>query len=284
MDAMTQSRIAADQLSGGPRDEAGRRPYASLVAFYDRIGGMFTPDDAQGEVSAKASRRAGLLRSILSNPKSDRDYRRALDIYAAMAARHPERIWYRTDAIDTLREYAHSLDALARPADADAALHEALAIAEGLLDSSDVAQACFRLTLVDQFDALARTLLDPSRSRPDDPARALQLARWAVEGDPDRGSFRTTLALAQYRAGDAPSAARSLDEAIRLQDATDPEDWLRTSPLRPRVDRRAAPPRTWVIAHLSPEPLSPGCRRLLTEVESLLTLASATSVNLPPGR
>ncbi len=284
MDTMTQSRIAADRLSGGPRDEAGRRPYASLVAFYDRVGGLFAAGDAQGEVSAKASRRAGLLRSILRDPKADRDYRRALDIYAAMADRHPERIWYRTDAIDTLREYAHGLDALDRPADADAALREALAIAEGLLDSSDARQSCYRMPLVDQFDALARSLLDPSRSRPDDPARALRLARWAVDGDPERGSFRTTLALAQYRAGDATAAARSLGEAIRLQDASDPEDWLATSPLRHRDDRRApAPATTWVIARATPEPLSPGCRRLLNRIESLLIVASVRSADPPPG-
>ncbi len=283
MDATTQARVAADRLSGRPPDGAGRRAYADLIAFYDRIVGLFAANEDQGEIAAKASRRAGLCRTILRDPAADRDYRRAVARYLAMAARWPDRIWYRTEAIDALREYARQLDGLGRPSDAEATLREALGIAEGLLDVADARQPCFRMALVDQFDGLARSVLDPKRSRPGDPALALRLALWAVDGDPARGSFRTTLALAHYRSGDPSAATESLEQAIRLQDGDEAEEWVGTSPARHLRIRPGTPPtgpdrgRTWVYAHAAPEPLSPGCRRLLGEVESLLVQAGPTS-------
>ncbi len=290
MDAMTQSRVEADRLSGGPPDEAGRKAYADLIAFYDRIVGLFAANSDQGEIAARASRRAGLCRAILRDPAADRDYRLAVGRYLGMAARWPDRIWYRTGAIDTLREYTGQLESLGRPTDAEAALREALAIAEGLLDVADARLPCFRMALVEQFDGLARSVLDPSHSRPNDPALALRLARWAVDGDPTRGSFRTTLALAHYRNGDPSAATESLEQAIRLQDGAEAEEWVVTSPARHLRIHPETPPahpgqgHPWVAPHRAPEPLSPGCRRLLGEVESLLVQTTPPSADTRSAR
>jgi tetratricopeptide (TPR) repeat protein len=53
-----------------------------------------------------------------------------------------------------------------------------------------------------------------------DPKRAVQLAENAVKGAPKEALFRTTLGLARYRAGDWEGAARDLQEALTLSQAT----------------------------------------------------------------
>ena len=53
-----------------------------------------------------------------------------------------------------------------------------------------------------------------------DPKRAVELAVNAVKGAPKEAPFRTTLGLARYRAGDWEGAARDLEEALKLLQAT----------------------------------------------------------------
>jgi Flp pilus assembly protein TadD len=53
-----------------------------------------------------------------------------------------------------------------------------------------------------------------------DPKRAVQLAENAVKGAPKQALFRTTLGQARYRAGDWEGAARDLQEALTLLQAT----------------------------------------------------------------
>jgi tetratricopeptide (TPR) repeat protein len=53
-----------------------------------------------------------------------------------------------------------------------------------------------------------------------DPKRAVQLAENAVKGAPKEAFVWTTLGLARYRAGDWEGAARDLQEALKLLQAT----------------------------------------------------------------
>jgi tetratricopeptide (TPR) repeat protein len=58
-----------------------------------------------------------------------------------------------------------------------------------------------------------------------DPARAVVLARKAVETSPRNANYWNTLGVAQYRAGDWRSAVNSLDKSMMLRDGGDGFDW-----------------------------------------------------------
>ena len=96
-----------EATAAGICDESRRlQSYQQLIGFYDRIAKTFAPDDHQLEVVAKATRRAGALRIAIDDRRGCDDYARAIDLYEAMSDKVPAAIWYRTDLISTLREYA----------------------------------------------------------------------------------------------------------------------------------------------------------------------------------
>ena len=77
MDQMLHPRLVGHRLAGRPPSDEDRQAYRSAVAFYERVAGLFVDASGQGELVAKALRRAGLYRMILGDARADRDYRRA---------------------------------------------------------------------------------------------------------------------------------------------------------------------------------------------------------------
>jgi len=57
------------------------------------------------------------------------------------------------------------------------------------------------------------------------PARAVELAKKAVELDPQSGMIWNTLGVAQYRAGDWKSAIAALEKSMELRNGGDSADW-----------------------------------------------------------
>ena len=119
------------------RASDGCNPIEQLIDFYDRIAKTFAPDDYQLEVVAKAARRAGALRMTLDDRRGCDDYARAIELYEAMSAKDPVAIWYRTDLISTLWEYASRLEGLGDRRAASARRRRAFEIADGLLADRD---------------------------------------------------------------------------------------------------------------------------------------------------
>jgi serine/threonine protein kinase/Tfp pilus assembly protein PilF len=74
---------------------------------------------------------------------------------------------------------------------------------------------------------IAAWILATSRcSRIHDPARAVKIARLAVEEAPQQGDFWNTLGVAYYRAGAWNSAVEALGESMKLRKGGDGEDWF----------------------------------------------------------
>ncbi len=279
MDQLIHPLIVGHRLAGRPPTDEERRVYRSALAFYDRVAGLFAADSGQRELAAKALRRAGLYRMTLGDARADRDYRRAIGLYEGLAAEDGSRIWLRTGLIDTLREYARELEGLGRTGDAGDSLDRALAVAEGLLGEPSARLPCFSKALVEPFDGLARSLLDGSPGRRDDPALAVRLARWAVECDPAHGPFHTTLGLAHYRAGEWTSAAEAIGTSMQLQSGGGPEDWLILAMVHHRrnqpesAQRRYAQALDWLARNPDRARADADVSQLRAEAETLLSAA-----------
>jgi Flp pilus assembly protein TadD len=59
-----------------------------------------------------------------------------------------------------------------------------------------------------------------------DPARAVVLAKKAVDLEPKAGMWWNTLGVAQYRAGDRKGAVDSLKKSMELRNGGDSFDWF----------------------------------------------------------
>ena len=90
------------------------------IEFYKFIGKEFSgSEDFSQEVFAKAHRQAGFCRLNMGDSRGRDDYCQAIRSFEDLAARFPERLWYRTRLIETLQEYAGLLTAPADAAEAD---------------------------------------------------------------------------------------------------------------------------------------------------------------------
>jgi serine/threonine protein kinase/Flp pilus assembly protein TadD len=76
------------------------------------------------------------------------------------------------------------------------------------------------------LNELARLLATCPEAKLRDPARAVRLARKAVEMSPQDGNFWNTLGVAQYRAGNWQAAIDSLTKAEALHQGGDPVDFF----------------------------------------------------------
>ena len=279
MDQMLHPRLVGHRLAGRPPSDEDRQAYRSAVAFYERVAGLFADASGQGELVAKALRRAGLYRMILGDARADRDYRRALDVYEALAAKQPSWIWLRTGLIDTLREYARELEGAGRSGESGDSLDRALVVAEDLLGEKSARLPCFSKALVDQFDGLARSLLDGSPGRRDNPSLAVRLARWAVECDPQNGPFHTTLGLAHYRAGDWTSAAEAIGDIDAAPERRRPRRLAHPGDGPPSPESARAGPAAlaqaldWLARNRDRARVDTEISRLRAEAETLLSAA-----------
>jgi superkiller protein 3 len=59
-----------------------------------------------------------------------------------------------------------------------------------------------------------------------EPKQAVALAKRAIELKPEEGSYRTTLGVAQYRAGDWKEAIAALEKAMAMRKGGDGNDWF----------------------------------------------------------
>jgi len=181
LDKITVPLIQEATVAGIWDEQLRLQSYQQLVGFYDRIANTFAPDDHQLEVVARAARRAGALRMTLGDHRGCGDYVRTIELYEAMSAKDPRAIWYRTDLISTLREYASHLEGLGDCRAARARCRRAFEIADGLLADKDTKLPCFRKGAIPEFNALLEMLSSGADATAADCTLADRLTNWLKE-------------------------------------------------------------------------------------------------------
>lgn len=160
--------------------------YNLMIRYYDEIARTLESGRQRGEVVAQAARRAGALRLAVGDRRGLEDLDRAIRQYEAISAGSPANIWYRTDLISTLREYAGHLEKIGDHR-ADSARRRACEIAEGLLADEGTRANCFRMEIIPQFKALAEMLATLPGATPDDRQLADRLNDWIKENPEPTG-------------------------------------------------------------------------------------------------
>jgi tetratricopeptide (TPR) repeat protein len=243
--AFHYSLATVDQLTrafgdpvGAPDRARAEEALRVSLSFCDQIARDFSRDESMQEIVAIALRSAGHLRTTRGDPVGRRDYRRAVAVYEALAARHPSRIWLRTRLIETLKEFADLLTAPADAPEAEASLRRALAVADGLVGEKQADPHCFSGDLAPAFNGLAWSLVKQPPARPGDAATAVRLARQATAWDAEQPAYWNTLGAAHYRNGDWAAAAECLERAAS-HDAGTALDWLLLAAVHQRLGRPA---------------------------------------------
>ncbi len=212
--------------SGVALAHEAQRAFPYAIAFSERIPKIFAQDDHMQEVVAKALRQSGRFRLILGDSRGRDDYRRAIQVYEELATRFPERIWLRTGLIETLREHASLLAEPIDSTEAEGSIRRAVEVAETLVGNQSAALPCFRKALVGPFSGLAWNFVSQAPLRPGDVAKAVRIARQAVDWDADRPDSWRSLGISCYRAGDWKSAATSFRTAMDLDKGGNAADWF----------------------------------------------------------
>jgi serine/threonine protein kinase len=163
-----------------------RQSYGLLIGYYDEIATTLAPEHFREQVVAQAARRAGALRLQLADRQGLSDFARAIELYEALSARTPEAVFYRTDLISTLREYASHLEKLG-DARAKSARRRACEVAEGLLGDEAAKAQCFRPGVITQFSALIELLSRLPDATASDRALAERLRDWIRENPVPQG-------------------------------------------------------------------------------------------------
>ena len=221
----TQSSVTSTGVSSTTRPEVAQA-LSIAIDYFDELAGMFAGDDGNQEVVAKALRHAGLARMSVGSSRGRDSYHQAIRIYEKLAARSPDRIWYRTGLIETLQEYAGLLTTPADAAEADSLRRHALKVAEQLVGDKEAGKHCFRIGLVGPLNSLAWDLVCRPTVRPSDAALAIRLASQAVDWEPNQAGFWNTLGVANYRVGDWFAAALALRRSIELNKGGNATDWF----------------------------------------------------------
>jgi tetratricopeptide (TPR) repeat protein len=111
-------------------------------------------------------------------------------------------------------------------------------------------------------------------------ARAVELARRAVELAPGQGSFWNTLGVAHYRVGNWPAAIAALEKSMALRGGGDAYDWLFLAMAYRRIGDPYSPLLyyvagvRWIETH---KPLDEELRRFRAEAAAVLGVTEAPS-------
>jgi serine/threonine protein kinase len=256
-DLVTRPIASAARLNT-PAGQEARRILSLAIAYYRDAPKGQPAHRMVGEPVAKAFRQSGFCRMSLGDSKGREDYDESIRCYEDLAARFPEMIWLRTGIIETLREYAGFLTEPADAARAKGLVEHALRTSEAVIADREADKPCFRPALVAAFNSLAWEVVRRPNAEPTDVARAVRIARKAVDWAPDRAYVWNTLGVACYRAGAWEDATSALQESMKLNNGGDAMDWFFLSAaLKHHGDATGA--RTWyekAVASMSRNPFA----------------------------
>ncbi len=163
---------------------------------------------------------------MLGDSRGRDDYRRAIQAYAALVQRFPERVWLRTGLIETLREYATLLAEPIEYQDPQSSISRVVELAGTLDREGWAASPYFDEQVLNRWTGLESKLTSRAPLRPDNARNAVHVARQAVDCDSERPDSWRSLGIACYRAGDCASAAGSMRRAMDLDHGGSAADWF----------------------------------------------------------
>jgi tetratricopeptide (TPR) repeat protein len=261
-----QERLGATLAETGQPQEADRIYREALAVWEKLAAETKVPDHRWHLAQTHEGLGYQVFRKVGRLREAERNYREAMPIWEELVAEHPQNADYRRHlswnysvSSQWLLELGDHAEAakiaeklpsaflpsdwqgyhraarfLARCvslAEKDAKLPEAdrKVVAEAYLDRSRelVRQAAARI--VENADArneLAWFLATHPEPRLRDSARAVELAKEAVELAPTQGAYWNTLGVAHYRAGDWKAAVAALEESMKLRNGGDGFDWF----------------------------------------------------------
>lgn len=194
--------------------------------------------------TAAASARVGQIHALLGHAaEAEQAYRRAVELYAALAERDRAEPEHRRELAGACRALGELLRCRGDGAAAELMCRRALALFEQLARAYPDEPA-FRVERSRAALALTHALSAAPHRPPEVRAEALDLARRAVEQSPADPSAWQALGAAQLRSGDARACVRDLRKAMGLRGSIAPEDALY---LTLAYDRLGAPglARSW---------------------------------------
>jgi tetratricopeptide (TPR) repeat protein len=191
--------------------------------------------------------------------EAEQSYRRAVQIGEKLVAESPTVHYYRSRLASGYRGLADLLGHTGKFSEAEALYERSISLYERLLvEVPDVADA--REQVVHSYLGLARVLVSTGRQQEAEKAygtilelngksaaahnnlarllataadakfrdgkRAVELAKQAVEIEPQQGMWWNTLGAAQYRAGDWKAAIEALSKSMELRKGGDSFDWF----------------------------------------------------------
>lgn len=248
---------AAGHLHAASRYAEAEKAYQAAITRLQQLVALH-PARPQYRTELANARR-GLSATLQTTPGSSEqvagELRLARDLLQALAAELPTNPKIRTSLALCQSDLASLLSGLGRSDDAEQAFQQARELYERLLGESpqvtEYQQGLVRLASLrsahgrnDEAEQIYQRLLElrpdsPAAlnnlawmlvSNPDaklrDPARAVPIARRAVELSSQTGEYWNTLGVAQYRARDWRAAIDSLERSMSLRSGGDSSDWF----------------------------------------------------------
>ncbi len=253
---VVQLRVAG-RLHAASRFEDAEKTYRAAITRLDRLVALF-PNRPQYRTEL-ANARLGLSATLQSTPdrneQAERELRLARDLLQTLAVESPTSVKILASLALCQTNLASLLNGLGRSDDAEPAFQQARELYERLVVESpsvtEYQQGLVRLATLqsargrlDEAEQIYQRLLELRPNSPTalnnlawnlvrnpdaklrDPARAVPIARRAVELSPQSGLYWNTLGVAHYRAADWPAAIDALERAMSLRSGGDSFDWF----------------------------------------------------------
>lgn len=254
---VVQLRVAG-RLHAASRYTEAEKAYLSAITRLDRLVELF-PARTQYRTEL-ANARLGLSATLqMDSPaaleQAEHELRLARDLLQTLAAESPTNPKHRTSLALCQADLARLLHRFGRFDAAEPVFQQALDLYErlfvenpnvteyqqGLVRLATLRSAWGRLDEAEQIykrllglrpnsalvlNNLAWMLVKDPDAKLRDPARAVAIAKQAVELEPTNGLYWNTLGVGHYRAGDWPAAIESLERAMSLRGGGDSFDWF----------------------------------------------------------
>ncbi len=197
----------------GRRVEA-EQPYRRAIALEEKLAAD-SPSVPQYRSDLAWSHRdlGSLLGQIGRRAGSEPEYRLAVVLFEKLVAELPASAEYQDGLTSSDAKLASFLEAAGRPVEAEQALRRAIGHADKLADAEAQNEVSWVLAT------------KPNRGLHEQQL-ALQLAKKAVEREPQNGSYWNTLGLAHYRGGDWKAAIQAFEKSMQLEAGDNPAPWL----------------------------------------------------------
>jgi serine/threonine protein kinase len=201
------------------------------LRFFQEFIDQNTTDAALRFQTVRAyERMANVFLGMHQFPPAEAAHHKAVALLEGLLAEHPADITYRNRLAN--RHYVMGLwqYSLGRRPQASVEFSQAAdTYRQGLASDTDG----------ETRNSLAWLLCDCPQTDLRNPAQAVALAREAIALAPNEGSFWTTLALAQFRAGDSEAAIAAAEKGLALHGSEgDLTDWFLLAMARGRLGQR----------------------------------------------